>query len=131
MRSSFIRPGRSPLVTPGGKPMLHGPKINLTSEVHVILVRPNGDQSLYSIERGNHVYWKASAFIAKGGRYAAQITGANDVHLVALLWHAGINDWAVLCEEQTTNDHKLRDAVDRIVVKSFDNMDKKMLVVAG
>ena len=111
--TSFIRPGRAPLIGFNGAP-LKGPTVDLPNEVHVIVVRPNGERSLHSIERGRDVYWKAAAFIAKGGRYAATITPDNDVHLVAILWHDGISDWAVLAEEKTTNDGKLPAAVDRL-----------------
>lgn len=131
MKSSFIRPGHAPLVGYDGKPVPKGPTVDLPNEVHVIVYRPNGERSLMSMERSRRHYWKASAFIAKGGKYAATITPKDDVELVALIWHDGIQDWAVLAEETVRNGPNLADALDRLVVKSFDNMGKNMLVVAG
>jgi len=130
MKSSFIRPGHAPLVGYDGKPVPKGPTVSLPNEVHVILRRPNGEESLFSLVRSKAIYWKASAFIARGGRYAGTIDANDDVNLVALAWHELISDWIVIAEETVRNGPSLADALDRLVTKSFDNMDKKMLVVA-
>ena len=130
MKSSFIRPGHAPLVGFDGKPVPKGPTVNLPLEVPVILRRPNGEESLFALVRSKRIYWKACAFIARGGRFAGTIDANDDVHLVALVWHDGIQDWAVLAEETVRNGPNLADALDRLVVKSFDNMGKNMLVVA-
>ena len=129
MKSAFIRPGRSPLVGARGMPLLPERKVDLPNEVHVIVVRPNGEQSLFSILRGEQVYWRASAFIAKGGRYVGEITPQNDVRLSAIVWHDNLKDWIVIAEAETSNDDRLREAIDRLVVASVENMDKKLLVV--
>ena len=130
MKSSFIRPGHAPLVGFDGKPVPKGPTVDLPLEVPVILRRPNGEESLFSLVRSKRIYWKACAFIAKGGRYAGTIDANDDVHLVALVWHELLTDWVVLAEETVRNGPNLADALDRLVVKSFDNMGKNMLVVA-
>ena len=130
MKSAFIRPGRSPLVGARGMPLLPRPTVNLPNEVHVVLVRPTGEQSLCSIVRGEQIYWQASRFIASGGRYVGEIAPNNtDVRLSALVWHDNIKDWIVIAEVETSNDDRLREAIDRLVVKSVENMDKKLLVV--